>query len=262
MYILFPFLTHIQETKNISFEQATIKSSNPIVTPEHPWEGHRTHLYGSVIKEDEHYTMWYQNGNALRFSYATSTDALHWDKPLFNHVAFDERNFSILDPNDEAYKNPIPTNIVSTFHMPTVIKDKNYKLFGFGEGGYRVAYSDDGKIFKEIENNPIIPYKAYPNPHTKKTWYNDVSPLMHDQKNDQYVAFTKTYTIDHNNITRRCVGYATSNDFEHWSNVETIWIPSYHEDTIAKQRGFNWSDFYGLCGFNYGDHYLAFFMAI
>jgi hypothetical protein len=53
------------------------------------------------------------------------------------------------------------------------------------------------------------------------------------------------------------VGYSESDDFIHWSAPETIWAPGAPEDRLARKRGFQWADFYGLCGFNYGDGYLG-----
>jgi len=51
---------------------------------------------------------------------------------------------------------------------------------------------------------------------------------------------------------------STSKDFLNWTRPRTIWIPSDKEDKLAKDKGFKWADFYGLCPFNWKDYYLGF----
>jgi len=71
------------------------------------------------------------------------------------------------------------------------------------------------------------------------------------------VAFVKTYSIDKSGRTRRCVGFSESRDFISWSEPETVWAPDAGVDKLAVGKGFQWADFYGLCGFNYGELYLG-----
>lgn len=271
MKIVFPSQKYISELKNVEIKQGEFSYSDPLVVPDKKWEGHRTHTYGSVIKTQDEYRMYYQCGNALIVSLATSKDGKVWEKPFTNKVEFDEKGMACIQAVDtiDEYKAPsiqdtpnaVDTNIVSTLHEPTVIYDKvgeyPYKMFGYGEEGFRVEFSKDGITFEDYEKNPVIPIMEFPNEISKKTWYSDVSPVFKDYHKKRYVAMTKTYHTDNEGRTRRCVGYSESKDFKEWSDVETVWIPDDSDDTLAKAKGYNWADFYGLCAFNYGDYYMG-----
>ena len=275
MKVLFPDTSAIASMEGIELRQGEIcKHKEPVLSPEYPWEGTHTYVYGSVLKRGRGYRMWYQSyddGGGFFVNYARSGDGLQWGKPLI-------RNFNFQDPglyptvavgekiqdfcSRDAQKMRCKTNIVSTYHIPSVIYDakdreRRFKLFGFTDAGYCAAFSRDGFHFKEYEKNPVIPLMKFPNPATGKTWFSDVSPVMKDEKRDRFVAFVKTYSIDKSGRTRRCVGFSESRDFISWSEPETVWTPDAGEDKLAVGKGFQWADFYGLCGFNYGELYLG-----
>lgn len=266
--MLFPDNKHITATNNIIYRQAVIKPSEPILKPEFHWEGNRTHLYGTVIKNENGYEMYYQCGNALRVGYAKSSDGLVWEKPMINAADFHASIHQVVQANDaiDAHNSDAlgegleMTNLAAGYHMPSIIyepeSEKPYKLFAYGEEGYRVAYSKNGRQFFEYENNPAIELLSYKNTHTKKIWYSDVAPAFKD--GELYKAMVKTYEIDEQQRTRRCVGVSRSKNFMSWSEVKTLWSPGADEDVIAKKRGFDWADFYGLCPFAYGSGYLGF----
>lgn len=267
MLILFPNKQAKLQTKNITFQQANIQPSDAILRPEYPWETPRINMYGSVFKTDHTYEMFYQCGNALRIGYAKSGDGLVWERPLINasdlsakahDIILNEHAQSISD-NTYTGEHQV-TNLVAGYHMPSILhepeSDKPYKIFAFGEGGYRTLYSDNGQQFTEYPNNPAIELLSYQNPVTEKHWCSDVSPCFVDQ--GVYHAMVKTYELDDQQRTRRCVGHAQSSDFENWSEAKTLWIPSDAEDEIAKKRGYQWADFYGLCPFRYGDIFLGY----
>ncbi|WP_345993161.1 hypothetical protein [Sulfurimonas sp. HSL-1716] len=268
MTILFPDDDHIAASYNIEYRQAEIKPSEAILKPEFHWEGNRTHMYGTVIKKESGYEMYYQCGNALRIGYAISNDGLVWEKPMINAADFKASAHKVVQANDTLEASDVPklgegqemTNLAAGYHMPSVIyepkSEKPYKLFAYGEAGYRALYSKNGRQFYEYGYNPVIELLEFPNRYTKKMWYSDVAPAYKD--GDLYKAMIKTYEIDADGRTRRCIGYSQSRDFIGWSSIETVWIPGKGEDDIAKKRGFFWSDFYGLCPFAYGSGYLGF----
>lgn len=268
MLVLFPDDNRVVASDNIAYKQAKIKPSEAILKPEFHWEGNRTHLYGSVLKTQNGYEMYYQCGNALRIGYAWSDDGLHWQKPLINAADFKASTHQVVQANSEIDPSNVPelgeglemTNLAAGYHMPSVIyeakSDKPYKLFAYGEEGFRILYSKNGKQFHEYLNNPAIGLLSFANRYTKKTWYSDVAPAFKDREG--YTAMVKTYYIDDEGRTRRCVGRSKSHDFIFWSPVETLWIPGESEDAIARKRGFKWADFYGLCPFAYGSGYLGF----
>jgi hypothetical protein len=146
--------------------------------------------------------------------------------------------------------------------MPSVLYDpkdpqRRYKLFGYSDKGYCAAFSRDGIRFKPAANNPVIPLVKFRARSGRKTWFSDVAPVFRDTRTGQYVSHVKTYESDGEGRVRRCVGYAESADFLKWTEPATIWAPDDADDRLARARGFNWADFYSLCGFNYGDGYLG-----
>lgn len=258
MLIFFPDDNHIVATTNIHFRQACIEPSKPVLAPKYHWEGPRTNLYGSVFKSDNGYEMYYQCGNALRLGYAFSADGLHWERPMINATDFSaEADKVVVAKMTEGLEM---TNLVAGCHMPSVIYDPDseapYKIFAFGDSGYRTMHSQTGKQFVEYVDNPAIPLMNYKNPNTEKIWCSDVAPCFKDKPG--YTAMVKTYSIDNQGRTRRSIGKSTSVDFKHWSPVTTVWEAGAAEDAIAQARGYHWADFYGLCPFPYGSGYLGF----
>lgn len=60
--ILLPHSNYIAAIDAVNFSQGQIvKHGDPVIVPEHPWEGVLTYLYGSVVKTTI-YKMWYQAG--------------------------------------------------------------------------------------------------------------------------------------------------------------------------------------------------------
>lgn len=53
---------------------------NPVLRPAEPWEGKTALLYGSVLREDGRYRMWYHNSQGV--GYAESADGIEWTKPM------------------------------------------------------------------------------------------------------------------------------------------------------------------------------------
>ncbi len=274
--ILFPDTSNVAYMEGIEFKQGEIlKRKKPVIVPEYPWEETHTYLYGSVIKKGPLYRMWYQSyvdGLGFFVNYARSMDGLTWKKPLMKRYCFkgpelyptvaldgEIKNFYLK----KAEKDSCMTNIVSSYHIPSVIydpddKDTRYKMFGYTDAGYCTAFSRDGMNFREYEYNPVLPVMRFPNSQTNKTWFSDVAPAFKDTLTNRFIAFVKTYTIDSEGRTRRCVGISESDDFRKWSKPETIWSPGAEEDRLATAKGFKLADFYGLCGFNYGKTYLGF----
>ncbi|RMH01875.1 MAG: hypothetical protein D6699_06470, partial [Aquificota bacterium] len=244
-----------------------------VLCPEYPWEGLHTYLYGSVIKLKDRYRMYYQSyvdGIGFFVCLAESEDGINWQKPLIKPLKESlphlyptvEVEGKILDFYHKTARLEGMSNVVANYHIPSVIYREDekppYKLFGYTERGYCVAFSEDGVNFTEHEKNPVIALLRFPNKKTKKVWFSDVAPVFYDTKRKVYKAMVKTYKIDKEGRTRRCVGLSTSKDFVNWTRPRTVWIPSEEEDKLAKRLGFKWADFYGLCPFNYKDYYLGF----
>lgn len=269
MKILFPFSKHIAALERIEFKQgAAVKHGAPVLLPDRPWENVLAYLYGSVIRTTV-YRLWYQAGGVY-VAYARSRDGVSWEKPELNvFSSADLRAGPTVDApqGGEACASgarpvSLQSNVVSDMHMPSVVyepgdRSRPFKLFGFTDRGYGAAFSMDGIRFEPAAENPVLPLLKFPARNNRKTWYSDVAPVFKDTRINKYVGHVKTYESDGEERIRRCVGYAESEDFLHWTEPMTIWVPGADEDRLAQKRGFAWADFYGLCGFNYGDGYLG-----
>ena len=97
--------------------------------------------------------------------------------------------------------------------MPSLIYDPDdrarpYKLFGYSDRGYCVAFSKDGIHFKPAAVNPVIPLMKFPAYDRHRTWFSEVALAFKDAPTGKYVSHVKTYQCDHEGRIRRCVGYA------------------------------------------------------
>jgi hypothetical protein len=268
--ILFPHSRLIAAAENIAFKQGeAIKHGAPVLMPDHSWEGLLSYVYGTVLRTTI-YRMWYQ-ANGIHVAYAYSRDGLRWQKPRLSRHPIDGTptgatvaltgGGAALCAEAKPFK-PASSNIVSTLHMPSIVYDpcdrrRRYKLFGYSDQGYRAAFSQDGIRFTAAQERPVIPLIKFRAPSGRKTWFSDVAPVYRDWRTGRYVSHVKTYETDAAGRVRRCVGYAESSDFLSWSEPKTIWAPGDDEDRLAQSRGYHWADFYGLCGFNWGDGYLG-----
>ena len=268
--IVFPNSTLVASLDAVEFKQGeAVKNRAPVLEPDLPWEGVLTYVYGSVIKNRLH-RMWYQ-ANGIYVAYARSRDGVSWEKPLLSRFKIEHPHVgptvTLTDGGGALCANattssPLRSNVVFDLHMPSVLYDPDdmerpYKLFGYSDRGYCAAFSKDGIHFTPAAGNPVIPLLRVAAPCGRKTWFSDVAPVFRDRRAGKFVSHVKTYALDSAGRVRRCVGYAESTDFMHWSAPKTIWVPGDYEDRLAQTKGFNWSDFYGLCGFNYGDGYLG-----
>jgi hypothetical protein len=200
-------------------------------------------------------------------------DESNRDLDTLNRNMEEEERVAVTDQADSAAENKPQiemTNLVAGYHMPTVMyvegDERPYKMFAFGEHGYDTLSSVDGTDFERLgsrielvdgsERESAISIKSYHNEYTDKTWCSDVAPCFIN--GEKFTAMTKTYHVDENRLTRRCIGTSSSEDFLNWDEMKTVWVPGDAEDAIAKGRGYKWADFYGLCPFPYGDGYLGY----
>jgi hypothetical protein len=253
----------------------------PVLSPTLPCEGVSCYVYGSVIRRGGWYRIWHQAvipnfGDAV--CHSISRDGIEWRRPLFGGASElkDHRARHGRAPTVDSLSFPEAlaaapklfrgrNNIAACLHNPVVIPPDEgdpypglYKIFGFTGQGYVAGFSKDGRKFRYAPENPVIPLTWRLNPNTGKRWANDVGIPFWDGANKRYVGLIKTYEIDKEGRTRRCIGYAESPDLLRWTPVETVWTPGEAEDAIAASKGFHWADLYGLPAFPYGDGYLGF----
>ena len=74
-----------------TYYPVTKYAASPILCGEHPWEQGGVRLWGTVLRDESVFRMWYQGqGEKTSFTcYATSVDGLQWERPSLGICAFD-----------------------------------------------------------------------------------------------------------------------------------------------------------------------------
>ena len=225
------------------------KLQRPVVEPEHPWEGRRVYVYGSVCRDDatDQFVMWYASyppsgdrDKLLRrtqralVNYATSSDGIHWVKPNLGLYQF---------------RGSKENNIVWDLDSPSVIVDsqdpdpsRRYKMAGLGRGGVWIACSPDGIHWRDFK-----PKSLFPSDDTL-TW--TLSP-----QTGEYLVYHKGCPKVRG-YTRRSVYLASSKDLERWTPSKLILAADETDDRWVKAPGQR-TEFYDMSVFSYGGQFLG-----
>lgn len=178
-----------------SFHAAT-KHPEPVMVPAHPWEGVGTadwpSVYmhsGDVIFDEQKklYRMWYSTATKdMNFQhdmlYATSTDGVHWNKPLdLNIVKYDGSG-----ANNIVVRGCGPQNVLRMDQEPD--PNKRYQLFSFDRtvspnnagGSYAWRYSADGLHWSDPDVIPAF-----------RSWY-DFGNVAYDETRGIYALVVKS----------------------------------------------------------------------
>ena len=248
-------------------------AGNPIIVADRPWEDGRTRgktgnvkIEGQTVLYDEEediFKMWYlpsalPDGRSP-WCYATSTDGFHWQKPDLGLVEFEgstQNNIvGMLGRGGDA-GNPNYYNVFKDPRDPD--PQRRYKAQGemHGPGGHQPpggmanAYSPDG-LHWTSNNKAVVQYP---------TDVADASTVLGwDPKKQKYVGYFRpghplTHEIDGIGVHRhiRTVGYAESDDFEHWTPTRIMLAPD-DGDRVDNQYQYFTA---GLCG----EFYVGFLM--
>lgn len=221
----------VRDTERVWFTQHQGKKhpANPLIKADQPWEGWRVQIFGSVLYDEQEqiFKMWYlqeeDRDHRQYFAednvtcYATSTDGIHWQKPLVGTV------HSL---------NKKPHNAVAGFYVANVIKDtrdpdpsRRYKCIAYGyrpNDGYSTYVSPDGFNWKRFSKTPIAPEA-------------DVIGGFWDPTRKLYVAFPKTYPM-WRGFHRRLFSTYVSRDFVNWTNAGLAWTTDLRDDAGALAR--------------------------
>lgn len=237
----------IESMENVArtLHQPVKHPDNPVLRREHPWEGFRVQVYGTVLYDPEldMFKAWYMNipataaqkivvngerrpGHATLLSYATSKDGVHWHKPVLNLVDFEgsTRNnmiapdlynpegFSVLyEPHD-----PNPERKYKAFYWdhgrgPTIMHE-GQEIYGVGkEDGMHVAFSPDGVHWTPYKDNPVMDVGS-----------DSGQVVLFDPRIEKYVAFSRL------GFGRR-VARAESRDFVRWTRPELVLQADAHD---------------------------------
>ncbi len=172
---------------------------NPLIVPEHPWEGKCVLLYGGVVRDPEggKFRMWYlawgkHVGQPSFVCYAESDDGLRWTKPRLGL---------------RSYRGSKQNNIVMDgWSQTTVLHDpddpdpsRRYKAV-LRLNGTRGFLSPDGLRWRDVG---VILEQAY-----------DGTTVHWDPVGRKWIAMVKVFRDG-----KRSRGYAESRDFVHWTDT-------------------------------------------
>lgn len=203
-------------------------AGNPIMRPEKPWEGGYIDpcmmLYDA---ESRSFRMWYRAWTSIKppvdryMCYATSSDGIHWERPTLGLVKF---------------RGSTDNNMIQSLPDMHIIYDprdpdpsRRYKGAGrFDTEGLCVAFSADGFQWTTYDGrNPVI--KKIGDSNTLLGW---------DERHKKYVGFFRPFIVPERGESigsaMRKIGRSTSDDFIHWTPLETVLEPDNH-DTVGTQ---------------------------
>ena len=194
-----------------------------------PWEGLYS-IYTTIIFDKGKYRAYYRGGPAdgkdgsvtEALCVAFSDDGIHWTKP----------KLGLTEKNGSKENNIIMTNIPHLMHnfapmidnRPGVPAEERYKALAgtLHVGGLFAFSSPDGLVWKQMSDKPVLgklDQYAY-------AYDSQNVPLWSPHENC-YVAYFRVVMPPF----KRYIGRATSKDFLHWENVETMEV--IHNDQPA-----------------------------
>ncbi|MCH9724039.1 MAG: hypothetical protein K0U86_03955 [Planctomycetes bacterium] len=217
----------VSSFKNVSFNlhEGVKHPDNPLLKAEEPFEGWKLQIYGTVLfdKEEDIFKMWYFSDATDEFPhfsthYATSTDGIHWKKPLVGTV--------------KAKSGAKHNAVLNGYLLASVMKDnqesnpaKRYKMICWRQKpahGAHLMVSPDGLNWTQVNEKPFCRSS-------------DVITGHYDPYRKEYIAFPKLVTNNRGHI-RRCFGLSTSKNFSDWTPSRPIFKADARDDYGAMGR--------------------------
>lgn len=248
MQLLFESRTEIAKTTGkLAFIQRTPTiHPEPLLGPESFVDGAGTALYGTVLREQGIYRMWYQawprdwNGASSDLvGYAESDNGLDWRKPNLGLVDYAGQgtNNNLVDLDGHAPAVFIDPDAPSTHrYRATMCCDDRHQgsragLKGLKGDGYYTAHSADGLKWEYDQLTP--------------QWkpYDVITSIYHPGQKRGIVALKVTPRIK--GIARRSIWNAELRNGR-WSEAHAALIPDEYDDVAAGARGFVSGDYYGM----------------
>ena len=193
------------------------KHPEPVLRPDRPWEGRMPVMYGTVLRREGRFQMWYCTSApapVIQVCYAESDDGLTWRKPdlgLFEYDGSRKNNICLAptgnyiddisiidDPDDDAWP----------------LKALFWERFGRGEAesGIRAARSKDGLRWD------VLPGFVLP-------WGDRFNAMPH-RDGGKFVILGRDPVAARQYGQDRLVSRAESDDLVHWSDPVLIHRPS------------------------------------
>lgn len=204
------------------------KLDYPVLVP-NEYEGSSIYITNAVYnRQNSVFKMWYRGRGGTRC--AVSTDGINFSRyPSTAPIFYKGAGALVIDGDIPNY-------------------DKTYKMFGSnGSSQFWGAYSDDGLIWHEFENNPVIDFGS------------EIISIFKDPVND-YLLFVRPYLPSHEvngNVGRRLIALSATSEFNTFTPLEVILAPDAIDDQWTEPNSDQRTEFYSMSGFKYGSHYLG-----
>lgn len=211
----------------------------PVLVGDRPWERFGVSS-ANVIRDGDRYRMWYlawpevpPAGNSSFVAYAESEDGIQWEKPDLsgsNIVNLARHQASVVhDPDD-----PDPTRRYKAVGMIQSGRVAQERGLQFQKSGFYLATSPDGIVWEEADRTtPVI------------ETHEDVGFFMRDTPRNRYIGYVKR-SVPYDLLDRRSVAITASQDFQTWTPPRLTLVPDGLDDRMARERGCNHAEFYGL----------------
>ena len=219
------------------FHQAR-KYPEPVLRADRPWEESGAVLYGTVLRREGRFQMWYlawTRKSPCKVCYAESVDGVNWEKPSLGLYEFDGstgNNLCLMPQGDGVIDNisVIEDAKDAAWPLKAVIwqSGRTHGLYG--------ARSRDGRVWE------WIPGSILPN-------WGDRTNAMAQRQDGKFVIFGRPPGMLRD-YGCRVVVRTESKDFVHWSEPELILKPDVEDGSRLQ--------FYSATPFRYESLYLGF----
>ena len=206
------------------------KTGERNVVAENPWESFRVGAWNSVMKDGDTYKLWYdaastsdpdsfRKGMGRFVCYATSHDAIHWEKPILGLVGFEgskQNNILMRDTTGTVFLDPKNTG------------GDRFKYVGwwFGDGKgvgltrVWIFTSPDGTRWRPLGDRPIM---------AEKSQFDTQNQIFWDERVGRFVAYVRHNEFRHKEngerYTIRKTHRAESDDLSKWPKTTLVFAP-------------------------------------
>jgi hypothetical protein len=221
------------------------------VVSEHPWEDFRVGAWHTVVEDDGIHKMWYEgtcdidslskkrsaSGLGRLLCYATSTDGIHWQKPMLGLVEYEgskTNNIVIRDSTGTVFLDPNKTGGNRFKYVGWWHGDGR----GFNETRVWIFTSADGTRWRPLGNDPIM---------AARRQFDTQNQIFWDERIGKYVAYVRHNDFIQNERGQRDAVRKThraeTSDLSRWPSTSLVFAPDASDPIV--------SDHYNICAIKY-----------
>jgi len=188
----------------------------PVLRAEHAWEHWAPVMFGTVLRRDDRWQMWYCGWTRQprpRVCYAESDDGVSWRKPELGIIPFQRDTATNI-----VLASASPTGLIDDLTVIDDAEDERWplKMLYYDSGGpeaprgIHAARSTDGIHWEKLSPEPVLDW-------------GDRFNALPVRTGGRYVVFGRARGMNTGRADRgRCVYRAESDDLVHWSSPELV----------------------------------------